>query len=162
MTDASGQFGCGRLWQNKWFQIEWKPEYRIEKRCQLQNSIMLRKLLPVIITGAIWGPQWRNSIKFYCNNEGGVAAINSGYSKIPGILHLLRCLFFIRVYYGIYIKATHTPGRENALANAISRDSLQSLFSQIPEARAGQTMVLRSLLEVLMKVQVNWSLVRWC
>ena len=112
-TDASGRFGCGGLWQNKWFQIEWKPEYRIEKGCQLQDSIMLRELLPVVIAGAVWGPQWRNSfVKFYCDNEGAVAAINSGYSKIPSILHLLRCLFFSGLITGYILKRpTRLGGR---------------------------------------------------
>ena len=77
--------GPGTPVAEKWIQIKWKPEYRIEKRCQPQYSIMLRKLLPVVIAGAIWGPQWRNSfVKLFCDNEGAVAAINLGYSKIPG------------------------------------------------------------------------------
>ena len=35
--------------------------------------------------------------------------------------------------------------------------SLQLLFSQIPEARAGCTMVPRSIPEVLMRMQLEWS-----
>ena len=122
-TDASGQFGCGGLWKNRWFQVQWAPEYRITKNIPQQDSIILRELLPVVIAATVWGPEWRNSaVMFQCDNEGAVAAINSGYSKVQGILHLLRCLFFLRAYYEIYIKATHIPERENSLADVISHN----------------------------------------
>ena len=51
-TDASGQFGCGGLWKNRWFQVEWSAEYRLTKDRPHHNSIMLRELLPVVIAGA--------------------------------------------------------------------------------------------------------------
>ena len=52
-TGASGQVGCGGFWQNKWFQIRWTTEYCITKNLPLQGSIMLRELLPVVITAAL-------------------------------------------------------------------------------------------------------------
>ena len=76
------------------------------KNLPLQDSIMLRELLPVVIAVALWGLEWRNCVvMFQCNNKGVVSAVNSGYSRVQGILHLLRCLFFIWAYYGIHIRA---------------------------------------------------------
>ena len=162
-TDASGQVGCGGLWHNKWFQIRWTPEYRITKNLPLQDSIMLRELLPVVIAAAVWGPEWKNSVVvFQCDNEGAVSAINSGYSRVQGILHLLRCLFFIRAHYGIHIRAVHIPGNKNVLADAISRDNLSLLFSQVPEAASGHTLVPQDLVEVLVNKQVEWTSASWC
>ena len=92
---------------------------------------------------------------FQCDNEGAVSAVNSGYSRDQGILHLLRCLFFIRAHYGIHIRAIHIPGNRNALADAISYDNLSLLFSQVPEAASGHTPVPLVLLEVLVKKQVE-------
>ena len=67
------------------------------------------------------GPEWRNSVVvFQCDNEGDFLTINSGYSRVQGILHLLRCLFFIRAHYGIHIRPVHIPGNKNVLADAIS------------------------------------------
>ena len=95
VTDASGQFGCGGLWKNRWFQVQWNPEYQITKDPLPQDSIMLCKLLPVVIAAAIWGQEWRNSVvRVCCDNKGAIVPINSGYSKVQGILYLLRCLFF--------------------------------------------------------------------
>ena len=163
VTDASGRFGCGGLWRNRWFQVQWNPEYRITKDPLPQDSIMLRELLPVVIAAAIWGQEWRNSVvRVRCDNEGAVAAINSGYSKVQGILHLLRCLFFFRAYYGIHIKAEHIPGSQNVLADAISRGNLQLLFSQVPGTSSGHTPVSQEVLSVLMEQKVDWTSASWC
>ena len=70
----------------------------------------------------------------HCDNQGTVAVVNSGYSRVPPIMHLLRCLFFIRAPFQINLWATHIPGIENTLADAISRDNLPVLYSQVPES----------------------------
>ena len=99
---------------------------------------------------------------FQCDNEGTVSAVNTGYSRVWGILYLLRCLFFIRAHYGIHIQAVHIPRSENTLADAISRDNLSILFSQVPEAASGHTPVPLNLLGILVKKQVEWTSASWC
>ena len=34
----------------------------------------------------------------HSNNLGAVAVVNSGYSKVPKVMNLQRCLFFIQVH----------------------------------------------------------------
>lgn len=66
------------------------------------------------------GPGWWGSaVKF--NNTGAVAVINSGYSRVPQIMHVLRCLFFILAYFQISVHAVHMPGQHNRIPDAISR-----------------------------------------
>ena len=73
-----------------------------------------------VIGVAMWWPEWRNSVvMFLCDNEEAISAINFSYSRVQGILHLLRCLVFIRAHYGIHIRAVHTTGNMNVLADAI-------------------------------------------
>ena len=36
-----------------------------------------------------------------CDNLGVVALVNSGYSKVPEIMHLLMSLFFIKAHFQI-------------------------------------------------------------
>jgi hypothetical protein len=61
-----------------------------------EDNITLKELLPVVLACATWGREWRNStVVVHCDNAGAVAAVNSGYSRVPQIVHLLRCLFFI-------------------------------------------------------------------
>ena len=65
---------------------------------------------------------WRGpAVTFHCKNMGVIAVINSSYSRVPQIMHLLRCLFFIRAFFQISVWAVHVPGQHNAMADAISR-----------------------------------------
>ena len=46
-------------------------------------------------TAAIWGPDWfTRYIEVKCDNAAVVAVLNSGSSRDPELMHLLRCLSF--------------------------------------------------------------------
>ncbi len=53
----------------------------------------------------------------HCDNE---AAVNSGYSQDQQIMHLLRCLFFIKAHFQLELRVVHIPGADNVVADAIS------------------------------------------
>ncbi len=160
VTDASGSFGCGALWHAKWFQWKWSPRER--DREVMEASITFKELLPIVIGGALWGPQWRNlGVVVQCDNQGAVAVVNTGYSKVPQLMHLVRCLFFIRATFQFTLRAIYIPGQENILADAISRDNLNVLFSQVPEAKQGRCMVPQQLVDVLVGVQPDWASQVW-
>ena len=46
----------------------------------------------------------------HCDNTAAMAVVNSGYSRVPEIMHLLRCLFYIRAHLELEVWAVHTPG----------------------------------------------------
>ena len=80
-----------------------------------RDSILAMELLPIVMACVIWGPRWRQSaVTAQCDNEGAVAVVNSGYSRVPRIMH---CLFFLsgptsRLRYGRYMSLGYkTPGR---------------------------------------------------
>jgi len=52
-------------------------------------------------------------VMVHCDNMGTVAVVNSGYSKVVAVIHLLRCLFFIRACFQFALQAIHTPGLRN-------------------------------------------------
>ena len=92
----------------------------------------------------------------HCDNTGAVAVVNSGYSRVPAIMDLLHCLFFIRARFNICLRAVHIPGVCNGLADAVSRDNLTFLFSQIPEAVACCTLIPLALCALLIN-QPDWT-----
>ena len=95
MTDASGSFGCGALWQARWLQWQWAPAVGSGGNELEEASITWKELMPIVLAAAVWRPQWRElNVIVRCDNMGAVAVVNSGYSKVPQIMHLLRCLFF--------------------------------------------------------------------
>ena len=50
-SDASGSWGCGAFWQNKWFQCFWNTSWKTV-------DILAKELLPIVIAAAIWGKAW--------------------------------------------------------------------------------------------------------
>ena len=71
-------------------------------------------------------------VHVHCDNLGVVALVNSGYSKVPEIMDLLRSLFINRAHFQIDVMAVHVPWAENMLADAISCNNLHPLFLQVP------------------------------
>ncbi len=123
-----------------------------------RDSIMLKELLPIVWALAIWDTAWRHaSVTVYCDNLGAVAAVNSGCSKVPRIMHLLRCLFFFRARLGIDLIALHIPG----VSNAISRDQLSAVFSQVPAAVHSQCQLPEDVVSLLLDQHIDWSSPTW-
>ena len=78
---------------------------------------------------ALWFPHFSGKrIQFWCDNESVVAIINSGHSKVPRIMDLLRFLVLLSMKHNFFVRARHVPGVSNDIADALSR--LQVVGSQ--------------------------------
>ena len=95
VSDASGSWGCGAFFCDKWFQLEWAGNLK-------NTHISVKELVPIT---AIWGPEWSmESIEVKCNNAAVVAVLNSGSNRNPesGLLSqgsILGPLLFL-IYIG--------------------------------------------------------------
>ena len=97
-TDASGHFSCGAFVPSsqEWCQLQWPNSYPPEWVQLKDESITLKELLSIVLACAVWGSDWVNqAVSVHFDNLGVVSLVNSGYSRVPQIMHLLRCLFFI-------------------------------------------------------------------
>ena len=161
-SDASGSIGCGAVVpaSHQWFQLKWHQSREVPG--EEGDSILALELLPIVMACVIWGPQWRRSVvTAHCDNEGAVAVVNSGYSRVPRIMHLLRCLFFIRAYFEMSVVAVHVPGVQNSWADDISRDNIEHFLSQVPGASRGQCKVPDQLVHLLVDRQPDWTSPTW-
>lgn len=154
ISDASGSFGCGASWEFRWLQLQW-PQSGRDVLKLTETSITLKELLPVVIACALWGREWQNSVLVHCDNVGAMSLINSGYSSVPAIMHLLRCLSFSQAFR-LTVRAVHIPGKE-----AISRNNLDFLFSQIPRAAKSHYHIPADLLALLIEQQPDWTSPAW-
>jgi len=128
-TDASGSWGCGALFNNLWFQLQWSTEWK-------PIDIMAKELAPIVLSCAIWGPLLpRKILEFKCDNQGLVDAINKGSSKEPVVMHLLRCLWFFSAFFEITIRAAHIPGTLNTAADMLSRNQAAQFLHLYPNAQ---------------------------
>ena len=82
------------------------------------------------------------------DNLRAVAAVNSGYSKVPKAMHLLRCLFYPSAL-NFSVRAVYVPGAQNGWANATSRNQLSDFFAQVPRAVSRRQPIPPSLLGFL-------------
>ena len=161
-SDASGSVGCGAIWPPYWFRIKWQSQLFSQWPEVSSGSITFKELLPIFWGLAVWGGHWRQaSVTLYCDNQGAVAAINSGYSRVSHIGHLLRCLFFVKARFDIELVALHVPGANNQLADAISRDDLTFLFSQVPEARWHQCALPEQVIALSLDQHLSWTSPTW-
>ena len=117
-TDASGSWGCGACWEQRWLQCPWNGAWE-------DKGIAAKELLPIILAMAMWGHCWRESqVLVYSDNMSVVNIIAANTSKDKTIMHLLRSLHFICAVYNVNLRATHIQGVKNSAADAISRNHL--------------------------------------
>ena len=122
-----------------------------------QVPIHTKELLPILLAAATWGPHWRNSqILFKCDNMAVVNILSSSTSPDPLVMHLLRTLHFISAFYNLHLTAKHIAGSGNVIADAISRNLPQVLFSQAPEASPQPIPIPEPLWDILVIHQPDW------
>ena len=88
-----------------------------------------------------------------------MAVINilaSSTSQDPLVMHLLRTLHFIAAFYNLHLIAKHIAGSNNSIADAISHNLPQGLFSQAPEADPQPTPIPEPLWDILVIRHPDW------
>ena len=110
-TDASSSVGCRAVYPPYCLQYKWGDSPYSGVGSNQEDSITYQELLRIIFACAVWGSMWRNtSVVVQSDNQGVVAVVNSGYSKIQPIMHLSRCLFFIWSRYNISLHVVYHTG----------------------------------------------------
>ena len=154
-SDASGSWGCGAYTLTSWFQYQWPPTIADE-------HITVKELLPIVIAVAIWGVNWANkSILCRCDNEAVVYIINSGTSRDPKVMALIRCLHFIIARHNLLLSATHIAGTENTLADALSRNNLPLFFAHLPQVNRRPSPIPPALIDLLVHSKPDWTSRSW-
>lgn len=132
-TDAAGTVGFGGYFNGKWFQGRWPHHLLINKSTGI--SIEWQELFPIVIACALWHPHFSGKrLQFWCDNESVVAIINSGHSKAPRVMDLVRFLVLISMKHNFLVRARHVPGVSNAIADALSRFQVQRFRELAPQA----------------------------
>lgn len=157
VSDASGSWGCGAIHGQSWFQLRWAGLGTAGNQ-----NITVKELLPIVLAAAVWGSQWAGkTIRAQCDNMAVVTMVNNHTGREAEAMHLLRCLAFLEAKYSCHIFATHIRGRENVLADALSRDNRLLFHSRYPQARNEPTPIPASLLDVLVITKPDWTSKHW-
>ena len=117
------------------------------------------------VEGAIWGTNWRGeavvAVVARSDNTAAVAVINSRSSRDHELMHSLRCLFFFEARHSFRLEAAHIPGKDNVLADNLSRNRASSFLLKVPTAQSSPSLIPSQLLDLLMVRQPDWTSADW-
>ena len=148
-SDASGSWGCGAYSGVRWFQLEWSGGIS-------EAAIAVKELIPILLAVVTWGPTHRGA-RFCCytDNQAAVTVVNTRQAQDPHLLHLVQCLMQLQVV------AMHIPGRENSLADDISRNRLHSFFMQAPLMMPLPSPLPLMAMDLLSDPTMDWASENW-
>ena len=98
-------------------------------------------------------------VLMYCDNQAAVISLNTGRCRETWTMLLIRCLFFIKAFYRLELRFVHLPGKDNVLANALSRNDIGYFYSQVPAAHRYR--IPPRVFNVLATQQPDWTSVTW-
>ena len=154
-SDASGSWGCGAHSGNQWFQLQWNE-------AAASKPIAFLELVPILISGLIWGRQWAGKyVCCRCDNQSVVDIIHSRYSRDDDLMHLLRSLFFVAAVMGFNFIPVHVSGRHNDLADHLSRNRLSLFKQKVPAMAPHPTPVPQEISTLLINSKVDWLSETW-
>ena len=136
-TDASGTRGYGGYFQGQWFRGDWDPSMLQAIKAEGKDSMAFKELYPIIIAAILWGKKWsRKKLLFNCDNQSTVHILNSGRSKIPVIMKLMRRLVITAAQNNFSFCALFLPSSQNSIADALSRNQMDRFRQLAPLAEA--------------------------
>ena len=153
-SDASGSYGCGAFFANgSWFSTRWPGSWSTV-------DISVKELVPLVLAAAMWGSQWRGQqVLFRVDNMAVVKVVQKLNADKLLLCHLLRCLYFISVYFNFHITAEHIPGVDNNAADALSRGNLSSFHSLV--SQVSESEVPTDLLDAILVQTPDWNCPEW-
>ena len=132
-TDSASTVGFGGFFDGRWFQGRWGPHMQLNKSRGI--SIEWQELFPIVAACAIWYPYFTGKrLQFWCDNDSVVTIINSGHSKAPRIMDLVRFLVLISMKHNFLVRAHRVPGVANKIADALSRFQVDRFGHVAPHA----------------------------
>ncbi len=124
--------------------------------------ITVKELAPIILAAMIWGQSWKGkTVRARCDNTAVVAIVNSGTSKNPHAMNLVRCLSFLAATYEFRMSAVHMRGIHNTLADALSRNNLNLFHSLHPQANRDAVPIPMAALDLILLQEPDWTTKDW-
>ena len=93
-----------------------------------QVSISHLEMYNIVIAMRLWAQHWENAvICVKCDNESAVSACNSGKTRDTFLNLCLYELWLVISKYNIDLRVSHIKGKDNTIADALSRNRIQQV-----------------------------------
>ena len=156
-TDAASTIGFWGFFNGKWLQGRWPPHLLINKTKGI--SIDWQELFLIVLACALWYPHFSGKrLQFWCDNHSIVAIINSGHSKAPRVMDLVRFLVLISMKHNFLVRAHRVPGINSEIADALSRFQVQRFRDLAPGADQNPCTIPPSFMKDDVVKYANWTL----
>jgi hypothetical protein len=127
-TDASAGIGFGGFFKGSWFQGKWPKDLS-------KQSIAWLEFFPILVAIVLWGNQLQGKrIILRSDNQAVVAIINKQTSKCPKIMKLVRFFVLQCLKSNIAFMSKYIPGKQNDIADALSRFQMERFREMAPGA----------------------------
>ena len=155
-SDDSGSWGCGAYWHTT------RPGSSLCGPQPQSTGTSRRRNCSQCLLHRNMGPLWANqSVLCRCDSEAVVYIINSGTSKDPTAMGLMRCLYFFAAKHNLLLSAAHLPGISNHLADALSRNILPAFILNYPQASRHPSPVPAALVDLVVLSKPDWTSPNW-
>ena len=107
-------------------------------KCILAQNLHINalELLTVLVAMRLWSKSFSNmKICLFCDNMASVTTLNSGRTRDPFMLKILREIAFLCAKENAQIRGIHLSGVNNRLADHLSRSHLnqrEEIASMVP------------------------------
>lgn len=116
-TDACKE-GGGGFFEQDWFYAYWDTDYPMVKDFHINEL----EAFAVVLAAKRWCAQWENKrVVILSDNMTTVACLNKCTSRNKNMMKYLRHLFWLSAIFNFRIQAVHVPGKDNEVADKISR-----------------------------------------
>jgi len=158
-TDACDEGGAG-YYNGDFFYVNWSLDMPHVKN----SHINFKETLSIIIALERWAPHFANNhVIVFTDNMSAKAAINKGSSRIDGIMDSLRHLFWLGAWYNFTVKAVYIPGRNNLVADTLSRlhtpGKFELFYDLVPTYQLG--LMPFNMIELLQHMSKVFISSRW-
>lgn len=125
-TDASTTIGFGAIFGSRWTYGTWPSPVN-------DLHITILELYPIVLAMELWGHLWANHcLVFHTDNIALIPILANNTSKDATIMVLVRRLVGLGIQFNILFKAVHVPGKDNVLADFLSRSQISKFRALSP------------------------------
>ena len=133
-SDAS-DLGLGCLYGKHWISSGWKYGWNA-------HHINVRELFAIWVAVHTWGEEWANKhILFFTDSLSMTQVWQTGTSKDKVVMRLVRKIFMVTARLNINLTMKHIPGKENTLADKLSRLQVEAFKMEMPMADKDSTVI---------------------
>ena len=133
-TDASNM-GYGCVYGNKWCYGPWQDTWADE-------DIYIKEFFAIWVAVFTWGDLWKDKqILIMTDNIAARDIWAKGSSPSKSVMKIVRAMFMFAAQRNTNILLQHVPGRDNILADSLSRFQVNRFRTALPTADLEPTLV---------------------